>query len=339
MVIRIKYVRSVLETVRYYATGLYRMMDRPDSFVWAQAIAFKVLVTIVPLIILGTGVLGQVLRREQPFDTVATFLREFLPPTYSDQLIQFLDQIQRASGTLTIIGVVGLVISGVTLFSTLRIVITNVFSGEYHRPRSLVRSYLLDFQMVIQVGLLFFLSFGLSIGVQWLNAAGLEAFQQIGLTAVWVREGWLRIFQWLGLVVPFMITTLMFFQLIYFIPKPRPPKTSAAVGALLTSLLWEAAKYIFTFYATNIGRFDRYQTVDGIGPIGETFVLIIAFVFWVYFSALVLIIGATVSMLHETRRHARRRPGRGSDPSTPTLFDQTEDGEIGVVQESTREAE
>jgi membrane protein len=321
MPIRLPKLRSIKESTRYYATGLYRMLDKPDSFVWAQAIAFKVLVTIVPLIILATGVLGQVLRREQPFEAVAAFVREFLPPFYGDQLIVFLDQLQRASGTLTIIGVAGLIVSGITLFTTLRIVITNIFAGDYHRPRGLVRSYLLDFRMVLQVGLLFLLSIGLSIGVQWLNTFGLGAFQQVGLTAVWIQEGWRSLFQVLGLVVPFLITALMFFQLIYFIPKPHPPRSSAAIGALVTSVLWEFAKYLFTFYATSIGRFERYQQQEGIGALGDTFVLIIAFVFWVYFSGLVLIVGASISMLHEMRHHTKQR-SRRIDVQTPTLFDQ-----------------
>jgi membrane protein len=307
---------------RYYAVGVYRVLDRPDAFLWAQAIAFKVIVTIVPLIILATGVIGQVLRRDQPFETVAAFVREFLPPFYSDQLVQFLDQLQRASGALTIIGVLGLLISGITLFATVRIVISNIFEGEFHRIRNVVRGYAFDLRMVLQVGILFLISIALSVAVQWMNTAGLEAFQQVGLTYVWLREGWLRVFQFLGILVPFLITGLMFFQLIYFIPKPHPPKRSAALGAAVTAVLWEAAKFVFTFYATNVGRFDRFRdTADGFGAIAETFVLIIAFGFWVYFSGIVLIVGAAMAMLHERRHFKKRARLEKEKAGSPSLFD------------------
>jgi membrane protein len=93
--------------------------------------------------------------------------------------------------------------------------------------------------------------------------------------------------------------------LLYFIPKPHPPRRSVLIGALTTGVLWEAAKYGFTFYATRAGRFDYGG--EGSTPIGDTFGIIIAFVFWVYYSGIVLLIGAVVALLHEKAHRARRQ--------------------------------
>src|SRR5690606_26077760 len=100
--------------------------------------------------------------------------------------------------------------------------------------------------------------------------------------------------------------TAMFFQLFYFIPQPHPPRQSAFIGALVTGLLWEVAKLSFTFYATSVGRFDRYvvpgtEAEEMISVLGEAFGLIIAFVFWVYYSGVVLVIGALIAVLNEKR--------------------------------------
>jgi len=138
----------------------------------------------------------------------------------------------------------------------------------------------------------------MSVFVQSIEGPDILAFA--GLDRPWVREGWRQAIQTMGLFVPFLITTAMFFQLYYLVPKPHPRKRSAFSGALLAGVLWEVAKQIFTYYATYIGHFDRYAT-EGLGALGNTFALIIAFVFWVYFSGVVLMLGAVVASLREHR--------------------------------------
>ena len=298
-------LRANLKTgSRYYLAGLYCELTQKDIFLWAQAIAFKVLVTIVPVIVLATGVIGRVLQRERPFETVAEFSSEFLPLQYSADIVRALQQLQSASATFTLVGIIGLLLSAVTLFTTLRIAVGNVFQEEWHVERSILRGYAFDFRMVVQVGLFFILTLGLTFAIQALNTQGVAFLEQVGLDYAWLTTGWQRTIRTLGLFIPLLLTTTMFFQLLYFIPKPHPPKRSALVGALVTSVLWEAAKFGFALYAANVGQFDRYEAAGGDGFIvglGKTFGLILAFVFWVYLSGLLLCNGALVTLLHEKR--------------------------------------
>lgn len=304
-------VRAVVETPAYYLKGLVREMQNKQLFLWAQAIAFKVLITIVPVLILGTGVLGKLLEREleqTPFETIRGYLQEFLPPYRSEQILAFLRELAGASSTLTLIGVIGLIVSAVILMTTLRVTISNVFQEDWHADRSIVGGYLFDFRMVIQVGLFFILTLGFTIFVRYLNAAGLDFIRQIGLDHVWVRTGWREVFQGVVILVPFLLTTAMFFQLLYFVPKPHPPRRSALVGALVTAVLWEGAKYGFTFYAANVGRFEQYGAQNGEAALSNAFGLIITFVFWVYYSGIVLLLGAIVALLHEKRHRDELTP-------------------------------
>ena len=300
-----EWTRRITRGPRYYGRGLYQQLAQKDVFLWGQAIAFKVLITIVPVLILATGVLGRVLRQEGAFEKVFTYVESFLPPYRGDQLLEFLQTLSAASEEFTILGVAGLLFSAVILFTTLRVAVGNVFQEEWHESRSIVGGYVFDLRMVGQVGLFFLLTFGLTIAVQTLNQSGFEFIERIGLDYVWVREGWRRAFKtFLGVLLPFFLTTMMFYQLIYFVPKPHPPKRSAFLGAFTTSVLWELAKYGFTLYATNIGRFDFG---DGSSSIGDVFGLIIAFVFWVYYSGVVLLVGAIVALLHEKGHRSRRQ--------------------------------
>ncbi|MGI9173848.1 MAG: YihY/virulence factor BrkB family protein [Rhodothermales bacterium] len=296
---------------KYYLVGLYNELTQKDIFLWAQAIAFKVLVTIVPIIVLATGVAGRVLLSERPFEIVSRFSAEFLPIEYSSDILKALQQLQGASGTITLVGLLGLLLSAITLFTTLRIAVGNVFQEEWHVQRSIVRGYAFDFRMVLQVGLFFVLTIALTISSEALRSGGVELLEQVGLGYAWLTVGWQRTIRTLGLFAPFMLTTLMFFQLLYFVPKPHPPKRSAFIGALVTSVLWEGAKSGFTLYASSIGHFDRYSGGgDGfIVGLGQAFGLILAFVFWVYFSGLLLCSGALVALLHE-KRYRQKHPER-----------------------------
>lgn len=287
----------------YYFGGVWRTFNERQVFLWAQAIAFKVLITIVPIIILATGILGMVLQRAEPFEQLAEIIVEFLPPGQSLQFIGFLEQLQGSGNVITLVGVLGLLFSAVTIFTTLRIVISNVFQEDWHATRNVIQGYLFDVRMAAQVGLLFVLTIGLSVAVQGSDPGFLGA---LGIDYDWIERGRQQLIRALGLFIPYLLTTAMFFHLFYFIPKPRPPKRSALIGAVVTGLLWEVAKFSFAAYATSIGRPERFGGGGEGFPLGNTFALIILFVFWIYYSGVVLIIGAIITSLHESRH--RQRP-------------------------------
>ncbi len=309
--------RRVWQTLRYYLVGLYHLLDRKPVFLWAQAIAFKVLVTIVPVLVLATGVLGHILQQERPFQTVARFIRDFLPAYQSDQLLQFLEQLQRASGTFTLIGILGLLYATMTLFTTLRGVLSQVFDEPWHQGRSIWHGYLFDLRMMVQVGGLFLLTFGVSLMIQTINAAGFEWLHRLRLDYVWVREGWRQLLQVLGVLIPFLLSLAMFFQLYYFTPKPRPPVRGALFGAIVAALLWDAAKTAFAFYAARSAFFERFAN-SGLSAIGRVFGLVLAFGFWVYYSGVVFILGALLVLLYEKRQRGRQ------EASVPTALSEVD---------------
>ncbi len=293
-------VGKVGSTLRYYLTGLFRELHNKDVFLWAQAIAFKVLVTFVPLVVLGTGLGGKVLQRERPFRFIEALIRDFFPAYQSDQLVRFLGQLQLSAGTLTLIGGIALFLTAMTLFGTLRSVLSNIFREEWHEHRSILRAWAFDFRMVFLVGLLFVLSITITVLMQAANTSGIALLQSYGLSPEWLRAGWRDGFRLIGLILPFLLGIAMFFQLFYFTPKPCPPAPSALTGAFVAAILWEVAKVGFTVYATRVGVFER----SWFSALGDTFVLAFAFVFWAYYSGIVLTIGALSTLLHE-RKHRR----------------------------------
>lgn len=293
-------ITRIIALPRYYLRGLVRELYSRPVFLWAQAIAFKALITVVPIVVLGTGLAASILRQDRPFASVENLIRDFLPAYQSDQIVIFLSQLQSASGTLTLIGASALAITAVTLFTTLRTVLANVFQEEWHKHRGLLRGYVFDFRMTLQVGAFFIASTFITVARKTLDEDAVQWMQSIGIESDWFAQGWQSALDTFGLVLPFILSVAMFFQLIWLIPMPKPPKRSAFAGALFTATLWELGKSGFTAYAAQYANFEQ----SALAALGDTFIFVIVIVFWAYFSGLLLTMGAIVTLLHE-RKHRK----------------------------------
>ncbi|WP_420456360.1 YihY/virulence factor BrkB family protein [Rubrivirga sp.] len=301
------HAKKALTLPQYYGKGLLKVLTTDPVFLWAQAIAFKTLVTLLPLLLLATGIFGLVLRQEDPFTTVSGFLRAFLPAGQSDGLVELVLQLQEASGTITVFGAVAFLVTVITLFSTLRYVVGEAMGENRHNMRSLLGGYAFDLRMMAQVGSLFLLSFLITAAIRVLSAESGAMAGRIGLDAGAVSAVTGGLLQVVTVLVPYILTVGMLAQLYYFVPRPHPPVKSALVGAAAGAVLFELAKNGFALYATHVANFDQYadQAEGGLGGLGGVFGLILAFVFWVYFSGLILVVAAAVAAMHE-RRHRPR---------------------------------
>jgi membrane protein len=93
-------------------------------------------------------------------------------------------------------------------------------------------------------------------------------------------------------VVIFTAAVLMY----VFVPDRRTPLRVAAISAVATAVLWLLAQYLFGFYIQHAVTLKR---------IYGAYLLVIAVVFWVYYSSLVFILGAEIGQLSRERREVR----------------------------------
>ena len=300
--------KKALTVPQYYGGGLFKSFSTEPVFLWAQAIAFKTFVTLLPLLLLAAGIFGLVLRQEDPFTTVSGFLRGFLPPTQADGLIELVLSLQKASGVLSLFGAVAFLVTVVTMFATLRYVVGAAVGERRHRMRSILGGYLFDLRMMAQVGSLFLLSFAITAGTRVLSARSGALAAEVGLDASVVSALAGGLLQIVTLLVPYVLTVGMLAQLYYFVPRPHPPVKGALWGAAAAAILFELAKNGFALYATHVADFDQYadQAEGGLGGLGGVFGLLLAFVFWIYFSGLILVVGAVVTSLYEKRHRPRK---------------------------------
>ena len=75
----------------------------------------------------------------------------------------------------------------------------------------------------------------------------------------------------------------MFYLGYRYVPRRHVRVGAALPGAIVASLLWELAKQLFSLYIRKIGIYDQIY-----GPLG----VLVAFVMFVYYSAIVFVFGA-----------------------------------------------
>ena len=174
-------------------------------------------------------------------------------------------------------------------------------------PRHFVVAYLLgklrDLGMVVVTLVLFLANASLSAGLlllqTWGNAARPE-FSFFFTTVGRVASEFLA----------FVFLVSLFFALYLFASQRRPPWRATLVASLSTAVLFELAKRLFGLYVRNVVSLSQ-PTVDvNVGAIA-------LFVVWMYYSALVFLLGGVVAETWELRELRRRQRMRfeGGEPT------------------------
>jgi membrane protein len=92
----------------------------------------------------------------------------------------------------------------------------------------------------------------------------------------------------------FLLIFLVFLLLYKFIPNTKTYWRGVWPGALLVALLFELARTLFIFYLDNIAN---YQLIYG------SITSIIVLLVWIYYSSLIMILGAEFTFQYSLMRY------------------------------------
>jgi len=95
-----------------------------------------------------------------------------------------------------------------------------------------------------------------------------------------------------------LLLAAMFFALYKYLPVRRVRTKTAWVAAAFTTVMFEAAKFVFTLYVRSFNPGSLYS-----GSVAAIVVVVI----WVYYAALVFILGGEVGQVYELRRTRKRQ--------------------------------
>lgn len=258
----------------------------------AAAIAFHVLFSIFPLVLLIAVVFGTRLRDPAVREQVASTLMTALPLASPDEG-RISDLLLNATRNLTALGIVGglgLIWSATGMLGSVRGAMELAWGG-HHDTRPFLRGKLVDALLlaVIVSGVIAAFLLGLVVSV----------LPQVSID--WLPEGsWMGVADVvrssIGPAISIAATTLVLLLAYKLLPTPRPELRFALVGAVIGSLVLEAARVGFQIYVDRVARFDVVY-----GSIGS----IIVFLLFVYVTAIVILAGAELGAAARSVHHAR----------------------------------
>jgi membrane protein len=271
------------------ATGLLRGSIRAfreqNGTLMASAVSFWALLSIPPLLLLGVSVFGYILRSDdEAFRQVMAFARTMLSGD-TEPLRAALEEVARSHGSVGGVGLASLAWTGSQALVTLEAGL-NAQWGV--RSRGFFASRMLALALVLLVGGLAGVS---TLATGWL--AALASWRVPWLD--WSLDRLPFIWQVAGYALPLAVSTVMFALLYRLLPN-RPVSWRAAwSGALVAAPAWEAAKYLYAwFLARYASHSPLYGSLSALGGL----------VLWIYYSAVILLVGSEWVRLSQEAAHA-----------------------------------
>jgi membrane protein len=265
---------------------------RDNCSLMAASIAYYVLFSLFPLLILAVTIVGFLMQDVSFQERILNILLQYIPAKNigtENLLMREIRTIAQAGGkAFGIIGLLGLAWSGSNMFGVIRTSVNIAFNIQSERP--FYRKKMLDFTMMLMTGFIFVLSILSTTVIQALDVytGYIPYIGNLVRTVTW---------QIGSFFIPIFISMIAFFLIYKVLPARKTSFRNIWPGVLVATLLFEAGKFGFGFYLQNFGKYDVI-----FGSLGA----IISFLLWVYISAAILLFGAEVASEYARLKKAPR---------------------------------
>ncbi len=270
------------------AVRIFFEVDKDDCTGLASEIAYSFMLSLFPSLLFIVSLLSLLGSSPERFNSIMEVVHQAVPP----ELLQVVDGyvtnlLQSPSVGVLTVSIIATMWTSSTGAAALIKALDRAYGVE--KGRSFIRTRLLALSLVVSGGVALIVSFNLFV-----FGAGIAEWLVRKFDWTDLLPRWLSVLRW-----PITFFVLMFFAAVvyYVVPRVRQKFIWVLPGAVFFSLTWLAVTYGFSAY---INRFDSYNKTYG--SIGAA----IALMFWMYLTALILLIGGEVnSDIHRERIRVR----------------------------------
>ena len=255
----------------------------------AASLTFTTLLALVPLITVTVTVFAAFPLFSQLIAQVKVFMLSNMVPAVAGKIITvYMAQFSNQAAKLTLLGIGGLTVTALLLISTIDQAFNTIWRAR--KPRALLQRVLTYWTI-------------LTIGPIVLGASLSLTYFLVRLSLGYVEQ--LPLVGQFGLkLLPIVLMSTAFSLLYFVVPNRYVPLRHALLGGIFAGISFELMKRAFTLY---IASFPTYTLVYG------TFATFPIFLLWIYFSWLVVLLGAVIaaalSHWHAGTWQIARRPG------------------------------
>lgn len=271
--------------------ALVRYLSRTSVHTYAFSVAANAILSFFPFVVLLLTIAHRFLRSPQMVQVIELMLRALLP-TGQDFVVRNMVYLVYSQRQIALVSVFMLLISSTGVFLPLEVALNQVWGVTENR--SYWRNQLIALGLAFCVGVLALFSVAISashdtlLRMLFLGHTGSAAFHFLERTILKIIGG---------------IASISIFFLIYWVLPNRPIRVlSVLPSAIITGLLWEAAKMAYIAVLPWLNLRSVY------GP----FSISVGLMLWAFLSGLILLAGA-----HFSASLAMRRDGRAKAPQPP----------------------
>ncbi|HEX4156143.1 MAG TPA: YihY/virulence factor BrkB family protein [Acidobacteriaceae bacterium] len=270
--------------------ALVAYMSRTEVHTYAFSVAAQAILSLFPFIVLLLTLSQRVFHSTKMVDVVSEMMTNFLPNN-QEFVMRNMRLLVASHAKAKVVSVVMLLITTTGVFLPLEVALNSVWGVKKNR------SYLRN-QMV---------SVGLAAGVALLAMASV-AFSTAQQTVLeWIFFGHTNnlLFGLVGKaflqIVAFVASVALFFLIYWGLPNRRVPARAVLPTAVVTGVLWTAAKYLYILVLPHLDFRAVY------GP----FEVSVGLMMWAFVTGLLLLAGAYVSATRQALREAREAEREG----------------------------
>jgi membrane protein len=260
-----------------------------DATQRAAGVAYYAFLSIFPLLLGLIALFGFFLPSVNLQDELLKFVGKNIPGA-TNILKQNIASIIELRGTMGVLSIVIFIWGASAMFGAISLAINRAWDIHRYRRSFFIRKGS-ELGMVFGIGILFLISLGASAIISILR--GVLNLPEADLIIVNVGSR----------LIAFLLILAVFLLLYKLIPNTRTYWRYIWPGALLAAILFEIARTLFVFYIEN---FANYQLIYG--SIASIIVLLV----WIYYSALVMILGAEFTFQYSRIRYPANTV-RGAD--------------------------
>ncbi len=276
------------ETLIYYAKNLIEKFDNDHVWVLASGISFNMLICLIPFVLIILSILGIYLDSEVAHERIVRYLDSVipLPEQYKERAIfELIERTKELTNNKFLTGAIGITglfwtVSG--LFSTMRDVLNRIFRIDNEANYFLEK--LKDFGLVILSVLLFLISMMITSGIQ---------IAEDYWSALFGEDLTLTLFQKLiPFGIGFIVTFFLFYVLYALVPHWKINGKLTLISSLVSSIFFEALKYLFAVYVLKFANFGR---------IYGAYATIVISIFYIYYVSVIFVLGAEIAEIYSRR--------------------------------------
>jgi membrane protein len=252
----------------------------------AASLAFYTLLSLAPLLIVAIGVAGFVFGPDAVRGELVGSLTDLVGKDGGKTIETALANASKPSDNIlaTIVGVALLLFGASGVFAELQAALNTIWEVKAKPNRGILgmlKDRFISFAMVLVIGFLLLVS--------------LMVTAVLNATSDWIAsryEFWVTIGQVANQLVSFAVITVLFGLIFKVLPDVKLKWRDVLVGAMITSALFTAGKYL-------IGLYLGHSSVASVyGAAGSVVVLLV----WSYYSTALLLFGAEVTQAYVNLR-------------------------------------